>query len=95
MNELELCKKNLTGIFSKNHELFEIDDSIFIQLIQAGINEAAGENEVIYDTLLEHAITLYTADWLAVVSEDEEEPDLDTERLLARKEFLKYWGDKV
>ena len=53
MNELELCEKILIGIFSKNHVLREIDDSIFIQLIKAGIDEAAKGDKVIYDNLLE------------------------------------------
>ncbi|WPD24414.1 MAG: hypothetical protein SD837_07575 [Candidatus Electrothrix scaldis] len=93
MNELELCEKILIGIFSKNHELREIDDSIFIQLIKAGIDEAAKGDKVIYDNLLEYAIMLYTTDWLEAALEDKGEPDLETEKSLARKEFLKCWGD--
>ena len=95
MNDLELCKKILTGIFSKNNELRDIDDSIFIQLIRAGIEEATKGNSVTYDSLLEHAMTLYTTEWLKMELEDEENLDWDEEKTLAREEFLDYWNAKI
>jgi hypothetical protein len=95
MHNLEVGKKLLTGIFSKNDELCEIDDSIFIPLIKAGIEEAARDVNAIYEELLEHAVKLYTDRWLELASEDEDEPDLEIEETEARRTFLKYFNDKT
>ena len=95
MNDLELCKKILTGIFTKNNELRDIDDSIFIQLIRAGIEEATKDNNVNHDSLMEHAIMLYITEWVEMAIEDEDDPDLDEEKRVAREEFLDYWNAKI
>ena len=95
MNNLELCKKILTGIFTKNNEFRDIDDSIFIQLIRAGIEEAAKDNNVTHDALLEHAIKLYITEWVEMAIEDEDDPDLEEEKREAREKFFDYWNAKI
>ena len=95
MNNLEFCKKILTGIYTKNSELLEIDDSIFFQLIRAGVEEVAGDDSDIYDALLDHVLTLYIAEWVQMAIKDEENPDLDEEKKVAREKFLDYWHAKM
>ena len=38
---MKIAKKLLPGIFRKNDELIEVDDDVFLQIIRAGIEEAA------------------------------------------------------
>ncbi len=91
MNNLEPCKKILTGIYTKNSKLHEIDDSIFLQLIRAGVEEVAGNDSDIRDALLDHVRTLYITEWVQMAIRDEENPDLDEEKKVAREEFMDYW----
>ncbi len=95
MNDFESCKKILTGIYTKNSELREIDDSIFIQLIQAGVEEVAGDDSDIHDALLDHVLTLYITEWVQMAIRDEENPDLDEEKKVAREEFMDYWHAEI
>jgi hypothetical protein len=95
MNDLEISKNLLTGIFAKSHKLCEIDDSIFIQLIRAGIEEA-GKNDInIYKELLDHAIGIYIDEWIEYALKDEERSDLDIEASKAKKAFLKYFSRRL
>lgn len=95
MADLEISKKLLTGIFAKNHELHDIDDSIFIQLIRAGIEEAAKDDKNIFSELLDHSIRLYIDEWLEYAIKDEERPDLDIEASNAKKAFLKFFSKRL
>jgi len=93
MKKIEVAKNLITGIFCKNHELSEIDDSIFLQIIRSGIEEAAKDESGIYEELLEHAIKKYTDIWLDTTSEDENEFDVDQEKEEARATFMKYFNN--
>ena len=95
MSELEITKRLITGIFAKNNELCEVDDSIFIQLVRAGIEEAAKDDKNIYTELFDHAIKLYIDEWLEYALKDEKRPDLDIEASDSKKAFLKYFSKKL
>jgi hypothetical protein len=92
MEKLELSKKLLTGIFDMNNELREIDDSIFILVIKSGIEKAANGDKEIYNELLEHAVDLYTAEWLRQAVEDDDDIDLGFEKSEAKRAFMKFFG---
>ena len=53
---MEIAKKIISGIFQKNYELGEIDDSIFIQIIKSGIEKTGSTN--IKNILYKHASLL-------------------------------------
>ena len=90
---IEIAKRLITGIFNKNYSLSEIDDSIFIQIIRSGIEEAAdGRNELL-EEMLKHAIQKYTDIWLKAAAEDEYEFDTEKEKNAARIEFLEYYNN--
>lgn len=91
MSEMELSKNLLAGIFAMNNQLAEIDDSVFIQIIKAGIDLAAAGDARIHAQLLEHAIALYTEIWLQQAFEDDEDVDVATEKEEARETFMKYY----
>ncbi len=93
MTNLEVAKNIITGIFCKNHELSEIDDSIFLQIIRSGIEEATKDENGIYEELLEHAIKKYIDIWLDMASKDENEFDVDQEKEEARATFMKYFNN--
>ena len=95
MNDLEVSKRLLTGIFAKNHELCDIDDSIFIQLIRSGIEEAGKNDKNIYKELLDHAIGIYIDEWLEYALRRDEKPDLDFEASKAKKAFLKFFSKRL
>ncbi len=89
---IETAKKLLTGIFYKNYSLREIDDSIFIQIIRSGIEEACDGKDEPREELLEHAIKKYTKVWLKSAAENEYEFDTEKEKKAARIKFLKYYN---
>ena len=91
MDNIETAKKVLTGIFKKNQEMMEPDDSIFIPLIKRGIEEASRNDKEIYDELLEYTVKIYTDTWLKYASEDEEEFDPDHESKKAKRTFMEYF----
>ncbi len=91
MSELELSKKLLAGIFAMNNQLGDIDDSVFIQIIKAGIDSAAAGDARIHAQLLEHAIALYTEIWLQQAFEDDEDVDVAMEKEEARETFMEYY----
>ena len=95
MNDLEVSKRLLTGIFAKNHELHDMDDSIFIQFIRAGIEEAAKDDKNIYSELLDHSIRLYIDEWLEYMLRRDENPDLDIEASKAKKAFLRFFSKRL
>ena len=90
MSELELSKNLLAGIFAMNNQLADIDDSVFVQIIKAGIERAASGDVRVHAQLLEHAIALYTETWLQQAFEDDEDADLEMEKNEARETFMKY-----
>ncbi len=92
MNKFKAAKNVISGIFSKNYELGEINDTLFLQIIKAGIDEAAKEEYGISEELTEHAINKYTDIWLNSMEEDENEFDVDHEKEKARATFMKYFN---
>lgn len=91
MTDLETTKKLITGIFKKNHEMMEPDDSIFIPLIKKGIEEASRNDRMIYEELLEHALKEYSEIWLKCAREDDDDFEFARESEAARKTFMKYF----
>ncbi|SDB20250.1 hypothetical protein SAMN05660653_00958 [Desulfonatronum thiosulfatophilum] len=89
MSEIELSKNLLAGIFAMNNQLAEIDDSVFIQIIKAGIDRAATGDARVHAQLLEHAIALYTESWLQQAFEEDEDADVEMEKNEARESFMK------
>lgn len=78
-----------------NNQLGEIDDSIFLQIVKSGIKNASAGDKKIYDELIAHAIDLYTAEWLRMAAEDEEEPNLEFEKTEAKTTFMNYFDGDV
>jgi len=93
MNNTEIAKKMITGIFNKNYSLKEIDDSIFIPIIKSGIEAAADGKEEILKELIEHAIKEFTDIWLE--AEPESEYDIEQEKIDARTGFLNYYNSNI
>ncbi len=91
MTDLETARRLITGIFIKNQEMMEPDDTIFIPLIKGGIEEASRNDKTIYDELLEHAVNEYTDIWLKYARDDEDEFDPDLESEKAKKTFMEYF----
>ena len=89
---VNIAKKLITGIFRKNHELAEIDDEFFLQLIKSGIEEAANDDKDLYNELFDHAIKNYVDAWLDAAAEDEF--DVDHERKEAKATCIKYFNGK-
>ena len=88
---MNIVKNLFTGIFNKNHELMEIDDAVFLQLIRSGIEEAAKNDKNLYNELLNHAIKNYVDAWTDATAEDEF--DVAYERKEAKATFIKYFRD--
>lgn len=66
---MEIAKKIISGIFQKNYELGEIDDSIFIQIIKSGIEKAGSTDRI--NELYKHSVTKYVNIWIEDVKEGE------------------------
>ena len=68
---MNIAKQLLTGIFRKNHELGEIDDEVFLELIQSGIKEAAKNDKGLYNEFFDHTIKNYVDACLGAAAEDD------------------------
>ncbi len=96
--EINIAKLLITGIFRQNDKLCEIDDSIFIPIIKAGIlyaSTASNNKDEIRSQLLEHAISEYIKTWLKHAQEDDENIDEDIEINNARQTFLEYYNETL
>jgi hypothetical protein len=87
---MEIAKKIISGIFKKNYEFGETDDSIFIPIIKSGIEKVGSPDKK--NTLYNHALIEYVNIWLEYAKE-EEDVDLEKEKKEAEKTFIKYWND--
>ncbi len=85
---MEIAKKIISGIFQKNYELGEIDDSIFIQIIKSGIEKAGSTDRI--NTLYKHSLIEYVNIWIEDAKEGE---DVEKEKKKAKKTFIEYWND--
>ncbi|MBT6501509.1 MAG: hypothetical protein HOK67_16560 [Deltaproteobacteria bacterium] len=91
---MKIAKQLLTGIFRKNHELGEVDDEVFLEIIRSGIEVAAKNDKGLYNELFDHTIKNYVDAWLDAAAEDEDEFDVDQERKEAKATFMKYFDSK-
>ncbi|MGO9571647.1 MAG: hypothetical protein ACLP5H_29325 [Desulfomonilaceae bacterium] len=99
------AKAIISGMFRKNEEDTEIDDSYFMPMLktcihttvenvrQAGLSES--EITAIHDALYQHCLDLYIKGWLAHAREDETDIDEEVEAEDATESFLSFYeGDE-
>jgi len=91
MQQIDMLKDFISGIFQKNYENSDIDDEDFFPLIKKGIESPSiKESPQIYKDVLEHAISEYVNCCVKGAIENGV-TDLEQEKMDARKEFLKYY----
>ena len=94
-NTINITKNFITGIFQKNAELTEIDDSVFITILRHAIETASSEKKI-QDDLLAHSQNLYIADWLQSALHDEGmNYDEEKETADAIKKFTEYYSNPL
>jgi len=93
IQQIDLLKDFITGIFDKNHELSEIDDDVFIAVIKGGIDRPSIKGAPqIYNEILEHAISEFIKSCLQAAIKNGE-TDLEREKKEARRDFLRHYKE--
>lgn len=91
---MQTTKNFIRGLFEKNHELLEIDDTIFVTILRHAI-ETSSNNKDIQKRLLEYCEQLYVEQCLEYARQEEDEYDEVHEKEASRREFMRYYNRPI
>lgn len=98
------AKSIISGMFRRNEEDPEIDDSYFMPMLKTCINTTVedvreaglSESEIkaIHDELYQHCLGLYVKGWLANAHSDETDIDEEEEMEDAKESFVSFYEER-
>ncbi len=90
---MQTTKNFIRGLFEKNYELSEIDDTIFVTILRHAI-ETSSNNKDIQKRLLEYCEQLFVDQCLEYARQEDEYDEVHEEEV-SRGEFMRYYNRPI
>jgi len=92
---MQTVKNFIRGLFEKNLELAEIDNSVFITLLRHAIETSSNDKDT-QNNLLEYCKQLYVEQWLEFArQEDEDGYDEVSEKEVSENVFMEHYNSPL